>query len=117
MAKKAAVILSVFLFVGLLTVVAASLPLSDAPQLQAVTLESPCPVAACSNGSCHSYDDVPDPDGVTSLACPESSCSSTECHAWDSLINRSQASDISLNLWIILPALIVAAVVLVARRR
>ena len=48
---------------------------------------------------------------------PEAGCSSVECHAWDSLMDRyHQASDASLNLWIIMPVVLVIALVLVVRK-
>lgn len=43
-------------------------------------------------------------DGIHEMNCPEASCSSVECHAWDTLTSRyHQASDASLNLWILAP--------------
>lgn len=75
--------------------------------------ESACPVTGCASGTCHGFDDVPDPDGVTLMTCPEAGCQSAECHAWDSLVNRyHQASDASLNLWILMPALLVVGLVI-----
>lgn len=86
---------------------------------QAITSESACPATGCASGECHGFDDVPEPDGIHEMTCPEASCSSTECHAWDSLRNGyRQASDASLNLWILAPvALVVGLVVLVRKVR
>ncbi len=87
------------------------------PQTAVLSIEadSPCPVVGCSSGECHGFGNVPEPDGIHEMSCPEASCSSTECHAWDSLITRyHQASDASLNVWILTPvALVVGLVVLV----
>lgn len=48
--------------------------------------------------------------------CPAVGCASGECHAWDSLVSRyHQASDASLNLWIIMPTVLVLGIVLVVR--
>ena len=48
---------------------------------------------------------------------PEAGCVSVECHAWEALTGRyHQASDASLNLWILMPvALVVALVALVKK--
>lgn len=80
-----------------------------------LTATSPCPATGCANGTCHGFGDIPEPDGVTEMSCPKASCSSPECHAWDSLANRyHQASDASLNVWILMPvALVVGLVILV----
>ena len=51
------------------------------------------------------------------MTCPEAACSSTECHAWDSLTNRyHQASDASLNLWILAPVVLVVGLVLLVKK-
>ena len=115
--KKIVLVLGAFALISTLTFGAVSAFSRSGVQVQSITESSACPVTGCASGSCHSYDDVPEPDGVTELVCPESACSSTQCHAWDSLMGRTQASDASLNLWIMLPALIVAAAVVAARRR
>lgn len=73
-----------------------------------------CPVAGCA-GECHGYGDVPEPDGAHEMTCPEAGCASAECHAWGTLQERyHQASDASLNLWVLAPvALVVGLVALV----
>lgn len=82
-----------------------------------VTAESACPATRCASGECHGFDNVPQPDGVHEMICPEASCSSTDCHAWDSLMDRyHQASDASLNIWIVMPVVLVIALVLVMRK-
>ena len=59
---------------------------------------SPCPVAGCASG-------------------PEASCASTECHAWDSLSGRyHQASDASLNLWVLAPVALAVGLVALVRK-
>ena len=69
------------------------------------------------SGSCHGFDDVPEPDGVHEMTCPEASCASTECHAWDTLATRYyQASDASLNLWVLAPVALVVGLVLIVRK-
>ena len=79
--------------------------------------DSPCPVTACASGACHGFDDVPEPDGIHEMACPEAGCSSVECHAWDSLVGRyHQASDASLNLWLLFPVALVVVLVVVVRK-
>ena len=73
---------------------------------------SPCPAVGCASGECHDYASVPVPDGVHEMNCPEASCSSVECHAWDTLSQRyRQASDASLNVWILAPVVLVVALV------
>ncbi len=77
---------------------------------------SPCPVAGCASGECHGFGNVPEPDGVTEMVCPEAGCASVECHAWDTLAGRyHQASDASLNLWILMPVALVVTLVALVR--
>ena len=50
------------------------------------------------------------------MACPEVSCASVECHAWDSLVGRyHQASDASLNVWVLMPVVLVVWLVLLVK--
>ncbi len=43
-----------------------------------------------------------EPDGHSEM--PEAGCASVECHGWETLARRyHQASDMSLNLWILMP--------------
>ncbi|MCI8468010.1 MAG: hypothetical protein HFJ75_00630 [Eggerthellaceae bacterium] len=78
---------------------------------------SPCPATGCASGTCHGFDDVPEPDGIHEMTCPEAGCASVECHAWDTLRGRyHQASDASLNLWILMPVALVIALALVVRK-
>ena len=78
---------------------------------------SACPAAGCASGECHGFDAVPEPDGVHEMSCPEASCASVECHAWDSLVGRyHQASDASLNVWILAPVALVVGLVLIVRK-
>ena len=79
--------------------------------------DSPCPVVGCASGECHGFDDVPEPDGVHEMTCPEASCASVECHGWETLSSRyHQASDASLNLWILMPVALVVALVGIMRK-
>ncbi|MDO4291318.1 MAG: hypothetical protein Q4C41_08850 [Eggerthellaceae bacterium] len=79
--------------------------------VRAIEPSSPCPATACASGACHGFADVPQPDGVHEMTCPEAGCASVECHAWESLVGRyHQASDASLNLWLLMPAALMAAV-------
>ena len=49
--------------------------------------------------------------------CPEAGCTSVKCHGWDSLIGRyHQASDMSLNVWILMPVALVLGLWLLVRR-
>ncbi|HIR02096.1 MAG TPA: hypothetical protein IAA69_07550 [Candidatus Aveggerthella stercoripullorum] len=84
---------------------------------QAITAESACPPTGCASGECHGFENIPEPDGVHEMDCPEASCSSVECHAWDSLrTGYRQASDASLNLWILAPVVLVVGLVLIVRK-
>ena len=84
---------------------------------QAITADSPCPVVLCASGECHGFDNVPTPDGIHEMKCPEVNCSSTDCHAWETLSSRyHQASDGSLNVWVLAPILLVLGLVLIVKR-
>ena len=117
MLKKILIWLVVFLGVGGL-VFGAGFLIDERVELpQAIAADSPCPVVGCASGSCHGFDDVPDPDGVHELTCPEVSCSSLDCHAWDTLNSRyHRASDASLNLWVLAPVLLVLGLVVLVRK-
>lgn len=120
MAGKKKLTVAVLAFVGmtvLVTILGCAAAGSSMPQR--ITAESPCPVTRCANGVCHGYENVPKSDGVTLMECPEVSCSSAQCHAWDTLVGRyHHASDMSLNLWVLAPALVSAvALVLLGRTR
>lgn len=96
-------------------VIAAGFALAPESTVRSIEADSPCPVAGCASGACHGFGNVPVPDGVHEMACPEATCASVECHAWDSLIGRyHQASDASLNLWILTPVVLVAALMVMA---
>lgn len=116
MMRKLLITLAVFALVGEL-VLAAGIAAEPATGVHAVTAESPCPVTGCANGACHGFDDVPEPDGVAEMTCPEAGCASVECHAWGSLTTRyHQASDASLNLWLLAPVALVVGLVLIVRK-
>ena len=85
--------------------------------IQPIAADSPCPATGCASGACHGFDAVPEPDGVHEMVCPEAGCASLECHGWDSLIGRyHQASDMSLNVWILMPVALVLGLWLLVRR-
>ena len=49
--------------------------------------------------------------------CPAAGCASDACHGWGSLIERyHQASDMSLNVWILMPVALVLGLWLLVRR-
>lgn len=112
--KKAFVTIAVMLLFVVL-VIGVGFAADPTSAIHAIDADSPCPVTGCASGECHGFDNVPVPDGVHEMICPEAGCASTECHAWDSLIGRyHQASDASLNVWILMPvALVVSLLVLV----
>lgn len=112
--KKALITIAVFVVFGL-AIYGIGVVADPATGFQAITDDSPCPVTGCASGECHGFESIPEPDGIHEMTCPEVSCSSTECHAWDTLMGRyRQASDASLNVWILMPTvLIVGLIVLV----
>lgn len=111
--KKIAVTAAVFLLAAVCSVGAVMLVQPEALSVR----PSPCPVVGCASGSCHGFDDVPEPDGVHEMTCPEASCASVECHGWETLGSRyHQASDASLNLWILMPVALVVALVGIVRK-
>lgn len=80
--------------------------------IHAISPDSPCPATSCASGECHGFDSVPEPDGVHEMSCPEASCASVECHAWDTMLSGyRQASDASLNVWVLAPVALVVALV------
>ena len=85
MFKKLLVTLVAFLLAGA-CVLAAGAAAEPATGVRPIEADSPCPAVGCASGSCHGFDDVPEPDGVHEMTCPEASCASVECHAWDSLV-------------------------------
>lgn len=108
----AVVLLAVFVVVA-----AAGFAASPGSGLRPIAADSACPAAGCASGKCHGFDAVPEPDGVHEMVCPEASCASVECHAWDSLTGRyHQASDASLNMWILMPTVLVLGLWLLVRR-
>ena len=115
MPKKlvAAVVLAA-LVIAVAVVVFPAVPSSA---IQPIAADSPCPAAGCASGVCHGFDAVPESDGVHEMMCPEAGCASVECHGWDSLIGRyHQASDMSLNVWILMPVALVLGLWLLVRR-
>lgn len=117
MIKKSIITALIFLLVGLCVFGVGFVidPSVGAPR--AIVPDSPCPAVGCASGSCHGFDNVPQPDGLHEMACPEATCASVECHAWETLSTRYyQASDASLNLWVLAPVALVLVLVLVVRK-
>lgn len=113
--KKGLVAAAVF-SVTFALVLAMGLAAAPESSIAIIGADSPCPAAGCASGACHGFDAVPEPDGITEMSCPEAGCASTECHSWDALLGRyHQASDASLNLWILMPVALVVALVGVTR--
>ena len=116
MIRKTVITLLAFLLVGAAVFGAGALADPSVGLPRAIAEDSPCPATSCASGSCHGFDDVPEPDGATEMSCPEASCASVECHAWDSLVGRyRQASDASLNVWILMPVALVVGLVLLVK--
>ncbi len=115
--KKVIITIAAFLLVCVCVFGAASALSDDVSLPQSITPESACPVVGCASGQCHGFDDVPEPDGIHEMVCPEAGCASLECHAWDTLSGRyHQASDASLNLWILAPVVFVVGLVLLVKK-
>lgn len=116
--KKFLITLAVFVVMAAAVIGLGAVAAPGSAAVGPLGASSLCPVAGCAmDGACHDYASVPVPDGAHEMACPEASCASTECHAWDSLTGRyHQASDASLNLWIVLPVVLVLVLVVVARK-
>lgn len=84
---------------------------------QKITVSSACPATGCASGDCHTYSNVPNPDGIHEMVCPIKGCTSTYCHKWDNITHSSQkASDASLNAWILIPTVLFTALVLYLKR-
>lgn len=115
--KKALVTLAVFALVGCCVYFAGAAADPSVGLPRTIDAESPCPATGCVSGVCHGFEDVPEPDGIHEMACPEASCASVECHAWDALTTRYyQPSDASLNLWLVLPVVLVVGAVLLVKK-
>ncbi|HIT51664.1 MAG TPA: hypothetical protein IAA95_05630 [Candidatus Aveggerthella excrementigallinarum] len=90
MFRKVIITIAVFLLVGLCVFGVGAVADPDVGAPQAIVPESACPVVGCASG---------------------------ECHAWDSLTDRyHQASDASLNLWILAPVVLVVGLVLLVKK-
>lgn len=105
------------LLAALAVAIAVGSALAPGSAVRPIAADSPCPAAGCASGMCHGFDAVPEPDGVHEMACPEAGCAAVECHGWDSLIGRyHQASDMSLNMWILMPVALALGLWLLVRR-
>jgi hypothetical protein len=84
-----------------------------------ITATTVCPVAGCAQADgCHAAKPAPVPDGSFEMLCPRTEgCADVECHAWDRIeTTRGKPSDVSLNLWILTPVLLVVGLVLLIRK-
>ena len=98
MPKKLLAVLA--LLAAIAAVIAVGFALAPDSAIRPIAADSPCPV-----------------DGVHEMTCPEASCASVECHGWETLGSRyHQASDASLNLWILMPVVLVVALVGITRK-
>lgn len=115
MCKKLLITLVVFVAVGA-CIYGAGMVAAPETGVYSIESASACPATKCASGKCHGFDNIPEVDGVHEMTCPESTCSSVECHAWDALVNRyHQASDASLNLWVLAPVVVVVGLVVLVR--
>lgn len=118
MAKKLVITMVVFVLLGACVFGVGALASSQVSAPQPITPDAPCPATGCASGACHGFGNVPEPDSVHTMVCPEVGCASVECHAWDSLVDGGYraASDASLNLWILAPVVLVAALAFIVRK-
>lgn len=117
MMKKIIITIAVFALAGCAVFAAGAAADPSVGPPRPIAADSPCPATGCASGACHGFDNVPAPDGVHELTCPEASCASTECHAWEALGTRyHQASDASLNLWVLAPVALAVALVVLVRK-
>ena len=118
MGKKLLITLAALALIGACVLGAGALAQpGTAPLPVPIAADTPSPATGCASGTCHGFDDVPEPDGVHEMTCPEAGCASVDCHAWDTLLGRyHQASDASLNLWILMPVALVIALAFVIRK-
>ena len=109
MGKKLLITLAALALIGACVLGAGALAQpGTAPLPVPIAADSPCPATGCASGTCHGFDE---------MTCPEAGCASVECHAWDTLLGRyHQASDASLNLWILMPVALVIALAFVIRK-
>lgn len=117
MIKKVSIVSILFVVVSVMVFVL-SAALDPAVSLpQQLNENSPCPAVGCASGTCHDFDEIPLPDGINTMNCPEASCASVDCHAWDTLVTRYyQPSDMSLNLWILVPVVVVVGLVVLVKK-
>ncbi|MCI1479799.1 MAG: hypothetical protein LKH29_02805 [Eggerthellaceae bacterium] len=117
MTGRFGIVAAVIVVVAVLTLAVGATASGTSVAVEAIDVDSACPATGCASGACHGYSDVPEPDGVHELTCPVRDCSSLSCHHWDNLTSSyRKASDASLNLWILLPSLLIGAIVLAVRR-
>ena len=114
-AKKLILTFMIFALTGFI-VCGVGFVLEPDSSIQVLNEDSACPVVSCESGSCHGFDNVPQLDGSFEMTCPEAGCAASDCHAWDTLQGRyKQASDASLNLWILAPVVLVITLLALIR--
>lgn len=118
MVKKLICVIAAFALAAACVFVAASVSSVSVGAPQHIDAASPCPATGCAGGECHGYANVPGPDGVHEMVCPELTCALVECHAWETLVGGGyrNASDASLNLWVLGPVVFFGGLVLLLKR-
>lgn len=121
MFNKAIILAFTFCLLGLSIFAAATFAAPEqvaAPEL--ISPSTPCPVVGCTQpeGACHAAAAAPVPDGSFAMTCPKvQGCSDTNCHGWEKIgSSSSMPQDMSMNLWIVTPVVIVLGLVLLVRK-
>jgi hypothetical protein len=118
---QAIILLFVFCLLGLSVFAAATFAApGQVAAPEPISPGTPCPVLGCTqpDGACHAAAAPPVPDGSFTMTCPKvQGCSDTNCHGWEKIGSRSSMpQDMSMNLWIVTPVVIVLGLVLLVRR-
>jgi hypothetical protein len=121
MVKRAFITVFVFVLVGAVAFGAAALAAPAQVALpQVITADTPCPVAGCTqpDGLCHAAAVPPEADGSFEMLCPRAAgCTDTTCHAQERLTGHyNRPSDMSMNLWILAPVVLIVGLVLLVRK-
>jgi hypothetical protein len=120
MTKKLLITLAAFTFMVVLVFGAVAVTAPSAVGLpKAIASDVSCPVAGCTqpDGSCHAASRYPMPDGSFKMTCPQvRSCVDVSCHAFERITVAAKPSDISLNLWIVVPTVLIVGLVALVRK-